>query len=218
MIYQDSGPQVDQDCFWALMTLMTKATLAIKDMPWDNMYYNDADDHEGNDDFDDESNANNEHDAGVTRRQHIFIMLMLMITLVMMTWMTKATMQLMLELLWPSIYSADADEGEGDGVDGDDNRSGVAVRQHVLCEEEAPIAWLRNMLIGKHFALDHFDDDDDCDRDIFDHFDDDDDDRDHFDHFIDKDDRDHKRWNIIRATVWFCSSATSPLWSNKWMN
>ena len=49
------------------------------------------------------------------------------------------------------------------------------------------------MLIGKHFALDHFDDDDDYDRDIFDHFDDDDDDRDHFDHFIDKDDRDHKR-------------------------
>ena len=216
MIYQDSGPQVDQDCFWALMTLMTKATLAIKDMPWDNMYYNDADDHEGNDDFDDESNANDEHDTWCG--DNIYIMLMLMITLVMMTWMTKATMQLMLELLWPSIYSADADEGEGDGVDGDDNRSGVAVRQHVLCEEEAPIAWLRNMLIGKHFALDHFDDDDDCDRDIFDHFDDDDDDRDHFDHFIDKDDRDHKRWNIIRATVWFCSSATSPLWSNKWMN
>ena len=215
MIYQDSGPQVDQDCFWALMTLMTKATLAIRDMLWDNMYYNDADNDDGNDDFDDESNANNEHDAGVTRRQHIYIMLMLMITLVMMTWMT---MQLIWELLWGSIYSADADEGEGDGVDGDDNRSGVAVRQHVLCEEEAPIAWLRNMLIGKHFALDHFDDDDDCDRDIFDHFDDDDDDRDHFDHFIDKDDRDHKRWNIIRATVWFCSSATSPLWSNKWMN
>ena len=208
---------------------MTKATLAIKYMLWDNMYYNDADDHDGNDDFEDESNANDEHDAGVTRRQHIYIMFMLMITLVMMTWMTKATMQLMWELLWGSIYSADADEGEGDGVDGDDNRSGVAVRQHVLCEEEAPIAWLRNMLIGKHFALDHFDDDDDCDRDIFDHFDDDDhdhahfdddddDDRDHFDHFIDKDDRDHKRWNIIRATVWFCSSATSPLWSNKWMN
>ena len=120
----------------------------------------------------------------------------------------------MLELLWGSIYSADADEGEGDGVDGDDNRSGVAVRQHVLCEEEAPIAWLRNMLIGKHFALDHFDDDDND----HDHFDDDDDDRDHFDHFIDKHDRDHTRWNIIRATVWFCSSATSPLWSNKWMN
>ena len=59
------------------------------------MYYNDADDHDGNDDFDDESNANDEHDAGVTRRQHIYIMLMLMITLVMMTWMTKATMQLM---------------------------------------------------------------------------------------------------------------------------
>ena len=58
MIYQDSGPQVDQDCFWALMTLMTKTTLAIKDMLWDNMYYNDADDHDGNDDFDDESNAN----------------------------------------------------------------------------------------------------------------------------------------------------------------
>ena len=38
------------------MTLMTKATLAIKDMLWDNMYYNDADDHDGNDDFDDESN------------------------------------------------------------------------------------------------------------------------------------------------------------------
>ena len=135
-----------------------------------------------------------------------------MITLVMMTWMTKATMQLIWELLWPSIYSADADEGEGDCVDGDDNRSGVAVRQHVLCEEEAPIAWLRNMLIGKHFALDHFDDDDDYDRDIFDHFDD------HFDHIIDKDDRDHKRWNIIRATVWFYCSATSPHWSNKWMN
>ena len=60
------------------------------------------------------------------------------------------------------------------------------------------------MLIGKHFALDHFDDDDDdYDRDIFDHFDDDDHDhdhfddddgdRDHFDHIIDKDDRDHKR-------------------------
>ena len=59
------------------------------------------------------------------------------------------------------------------------------------------------MLIGKHFAPDHFDDDDDYDRDIFDHFDDDDHDhdhfddddhdRDHFDHFIDKDDRDHKR-------------------------
>ena len=38
------------------MTLMTKATLAIKDMMGNNMYYNDADDHDGNDDFDDESN------------------------------------------------------------------------------------------------------------------------------------------------------------------
>ena len=45
------------------------------------------------------------------------------------------------------------------------------------------------MLIGKHFALDHFDDDDND----HDHFDDDDDDRDHFDHFIDKHDRDHTR-------------------------